>query len=60
MTPADMNYTDEYERKVLKTIGGTPEGDRGGTEQASSLRQPTTYDNPFTTSYVPDLAHKRS
>lgn len=60
MTPADMNYTDEYERKVMKTIGGTPEvgvpeGDRGGTRQASSLRQATTYDNPFSTTYVPEL-----
>jgi len=52
MTPADMNYTDEYESKVLgKAIAGA----FSGGAQASSNKQPTTYDNPFTTTYVPEL-----
>jgi len=52
MTPADMNYTDEYEHKVLaKAIAGAV----GGGSQPSSKKQPTTYDNPFKTTFVPEL-----
>lgn len=52
MTPADMNYTDEYESKFMsKAMVGA--GDSAA--QVSPNRQPTTYDNPFTTTYVPEL-----
>lgn len=54
MTPADMNYTDEYESKFMsKAMTVSPAG--GGAAQVSSLKEPTTYDNPFTTKYVPEL-----
>jgi hypothetical protein len=52
MTPADMNYTDDYESKVL---GEAMAGAAGGAPLGSTSRQATTYDNPFTTTYVPEL-----
>jgi hypothetical protein len=58
MTPADMNYTDGWEMKGgggIAPAGATSGGGRGPTQQASSLREPTTYDNPFSTSYIPEL-----
>ena len=54
MTPADMNYTDEYESRFMSKASAIAPAD-GGASQASSLKEPTTYDNPFTTKYVPEL-----
>jgi len=54
MTPADMNYTDEYEMKFMKNAV-MPASAESGASQGSSLREPTTYDNPFTLTYVPKL-----
>ncbi|MBN1627438.1 MAG: nuclear transport factor 2 family protein [Deltaproteobacteria bacterium] len=54
MTPADMNYTDEYESRFMTNASAiAPAGGRAGQE--SSLKEPTTYDNPFTANYVPEL-----
>jgi hypothetical protein len=54
MTPADMNYTDEYESKFMsKAMAVAPAG--AGSAQGSSYKEPTTYDNPFTLKYVPEL-----
>lgn len=54
MTPADMNYTDEYESRFMSSASSiAPAGGRAGQEP--SLKEPTTYDNPFTTTYVPEL-----
>jgi hypothetical protein len=54
MTPADVNYTDEYESKFMsKAMAVSSSG--GGAGQGSSHKEPTTYDNPFTTKYVPEL-----
>jgi hypothetical protein len=49
LTPADMNYTEDYESKFLTKAMG------GATQKVSANRQPTSYDNPFTTTYVPEL-----
>lgn len=54
MTPADMNYTDEYEMKFMNAETITPSAE-GGAAQSASLKEPTTYDNPFTATYVPEL-----
>jgi hypothetical protein len=55
MTPADMNYTDGWEMKGGRGAVPTGGSSRGGTQQAASLRQPTTYDNPFSATYIPAL-----
>lgn len=54
MTPADMNYTDEYEMKFIGNATTLlPEGDVAAQE--ASKKEPTTYDNPFSATYVPEL-----
>lgn len=54
MTPADMNYTDEYEMKFMKDMAMPSSPERAVSDSASK-KEPTTYDNPFTASYVPEL-----
>jgi hypothetical protein len=54
MTPADVNYTDEYESKFMSKAMTAPSASVAGTT-GSSHKEPTTYDNPFTTKYVPAL-----
>ena len=58
MTPADTNYSDGWEMKNQGGIaaGGASGGEgSGGAQQASSKKEPTTYDNPFSATYIPEL-----
>jgi hypothetical protein len=58
MSPSNRNFSEDYESKVMAKArgGGAPGGGgRGGAQQASNLRQPTTYDNPYTTTWIPEL-----
>lgn len=54
MTPADMNYTDGYEMKFMNEATSLLREDSAAARGASK-KEPTTYDNPFTATYVPEL-----
>jgi len=49
MTPVGTDYTEEYELKMMAK--GTP----GGGMPAIPEKEPTTYDNPYSKQYVPEL-----
>lgn len=52
LTPADTDYTEEYELKVLDS----PKKDKGGPAIPGMVPDgPPTYDNPYSKSYIPGL-----